>query len=116
MDDFKVEMEAFCNANVSMFKSPKEFVGKELTVAGVITDLEHRVSRQGKGWASFTLEDYVDSYEFRIVGEDYLKFKHFIILNNFIHMKILDSIKQQIHGQLNLNQKKIKDQSNYNLI
>ncbi len=87
MDDFKVEMEAFCNANVSMFKSPKEFVGKELTVAGVITDLEHRVSRQGKGWASFTLEDYVDSYEFRIFGEDYLKFKHFIILNNFIHIK-----------------------------
>ena len=87
LDDFKVEMEAFCNANVSMFKSPKEFVGKELTVAGVITDLEHRVSRQGKGWASFTLEDYVDSYEFRIFGEDYLKFKHFIILNNFIHIK-----------------------------
>ena len=56
-----------------MFKSPKEFVGKELTVAGVITDLEHRVSRQGKGWASFTRDDYVDSYECRIFGEDYLK-------------------------------------------
>ena len=87
LDDFKVEMESFCNANVSMFKSPKEFVGNELTIAGVITELEHRVSRQGKGWASFTLEDYVDSYEFRIFGEDYLKFKHFIILNNFIHIK-----------------------------
>jgi len=87
LDDFKVEMESFCNANVSMFKSPKDFVGKELTIAGVITDLEHRVSRQGKGWASFTLEDYVDSFEFRIFGEDYLKYKHFLILNNFIHIK-----------------------------
>ena len=88
LDDFKVEMESFCNANVSMFKSPKDYLGKELTIAGVITDLEHRVSRQGKGWASFTLEDYVDSFEFRIFGEDYLKFKHFLILNNFIHIKI----------------------------
>ena len=88
LDDFKVEMEAFCNANVSMFKSPKEYVGNELTIAGVITELEHRVSRQGKGWASFTLEDYIDSHEFRIFGEDYLKFKHFIVLNNFIHIKI----------------------------
>ena len=87
LDDFRVEMEAFCNANVSMFKSPKEFIGKELTIAGVITDLEHRVSRQGKGWASFTLEDYVDSFEFRIFGEDYLKYKHLLILNNFIHIK-----------------------------
>ena len=89
LDDFKVEMESFCNANVSMFKSPKDFVGKELAIAGVITDLEHRVSRQGKGWASFTLEDYVDSFEFRIFGEDYLKFKHFLILNNFIHIKTI---------------------------
>ena len=87
LDDFKVEMESFCNANVSMFKSPKDFVGNELTIAGVITDLEHRVSRQGKGWASFTLEDYVDSFEFRIFGEDYLKYKHFLILNNFIHIR-----------------------------
>ena len=87
LDDFRVEMESFCNANVSMFKSPKDFVGNELTIAGVITDLEHRVSRQGKGWASFTLEDYVDSFEFRIFGEDYLKYKHFLILNNFIHIK-----------------------------
>ena len=81
-------MDSFCNANVSMFKSPKEYVGNELTIAGVITELEHRVSRQGKGWASFTLEDYIDSHEFRIFGEDYLKFKHFIVLNNFIHIKI----------------------------
>ena len=87
LDDFKVEMDSFCNANVSMFKSPRDFVGNELTVAGVITDLEHRVSRQGKGWASFTLEDYVDSFEFRIFGEDYLKYKHFLILNNFIHIR-----------------------------
>ena len=87
LDDFRVEMESFCNANVSMFKSPKDFIGNELTIAGVITDLEHRVSRQGKGWASFTLEDYVDSFEFRIFGEDYLKYKHFLILNNFIHIR-----------------------------
>jgi len=87
LDDFKVEMDSFCNANVSMFKSPRDFVGNELTVAGVITDLEHRVSRQGKAWASFTLEDYVDSFEFRIFGEDYLKYKHFLILNNFIHIR-----------------------------
>ena len=87
LDDFRVEMESFCNANVSMFKSPKDFIGNELTIAGVITDLEHRVSRQGKGWASFTLEDYVDSFEFRIFGEDYLKYKHFLVLNNFIHIR-----------------------------
>ena len=87
LDDFKVEMESFCNGDVSVFKSPKDFVNKEITVAGVITEVEHRVSRQGKGWAFFVLEDYVDSYNFRIFGEEYLKFKHFLTLNNFLHIK-----------------------------
>jgi len=87
LDDFKVEMESFCNADVSVFKSPKDFINKEITVAGVITEVEHRVSRQGKGWAFFVIEDYVDSYNFRIFGEDYLRFKHFLILNNFLHIK-----------------------------
>jgi DNA polymerase-3 subunit alpha len=87
LDDFRVEMESFCNGDVSVFKSPKEFVNKEITVAGVITEVEHRVSRQGKGWAFFILEDYVDSYNFRIFGEEYLRFKHFLTLNNFLYIK-----------------------------
>ncbi len=87
LDDFKVEMESFCNGDVSVFKSPKDFVNKEITIAGVITEVEHRVSRQGKGWAFFVLEDYVDSYNFRIFGEEYLRFKHFLTLNNFLHIK-----------------------------
>ena len=87
LDDFRVEMESFCNGDVSVFKSPKEFVNKEITVAGVITEVEHRVSRQGKGWAFFVLEDYVDSYNFRIFGEEYLRFKHFLTLNNFLYIK-----------------------------
>jgi hypothetical protein len=37
-----------------------------------------RISKNGKGWAIFSIEDYSDAHEFRIFGEDYLKFKHFL--------------------------------------
>ena len=87
LDDFKVEMDSFCNGNVSFFKAPDKFINNEISVAGVITEVEHRVSRQGKGWATFILEDYIDSHDFRIFGEEYLKFKHFLTLNNFLHIK-----------------------------
>ena len=49
--------------------------------------MQHRVSKQGKGWALFTIEDYTDSFEFRIFGEDYLKFRHFLLQNNFVFVK-----------------------------
>ena len=87
LDDFRNEM-AFCNTNLSIFKEDvKEFAGKNISFAGIITDVQHRVSKTGNPWASFILEDYNDNYEFRIFKEDYLKFKHFLSLNNFVYVK-----------------------------
>jgi len=49
--------------------------------------VQHRVSKAGKGWAMFTMEDYGDSHEFRIFGEDYLRMKHFLSLNSFLFVR-----------------------------
>ncbi|WP_418500328.1 DNA polymerase III subunit alpha [Flagellimonas sp.] len=87
LDDFKKEITAFCNTSVSAFQNLEEYVNRELSVAGVITDVQHRVSKNGKGWALFTLEDYTDSHEFRIFGEEYLKFRHFFMINSFVYVK-----------------------------
>jgi DNA polymerase-3 subunit alpha len=87
LDDFKIEMTTFCNGEVSLFNDLENYVNRELTFGGVVTDVQHRVSKQGKGWAAFTIEDYVDSYEFRIFGEDYLKFRHFLMVNNFVYVR-----------------------------
>ncbi len=87
LDDFKTEMKTFCNATISMFADVTPYVNRELTFGGVVTDVQHRVSKQGKGWGLFTIEDYNDSFEFRIFGEDYLKFRHFLIKNNFVYVR-----------------------------
>ncbi len=89
LDDFKKEITAFCNTSISIFKEELEgHVNRELTFAGVITDVQHRVSKNGKGWGLFTVEDYTDTHEFRIFGEEYLKFRHFLMINSFIHIKV----------------------------
>ncbi|MGB5269431.1 MAG: DNA polymerase III subunit alpha [Eudoraea sp.] len=88
LDDFRTEINAFCNANVSFFNNLEEYVNRELSFAGVITDVQHRVSKNGKGWALFTMEDYTDTFEFRIFGEEYLKFRHFFMINSFVFVKV----------------------------
>ena len=88
LDDFKKEIKAFCNANVSILGNElNPYVNRELSFAGVITDVQHRVSKNGKGWGLFTIEDYTDTHEFRIFGEEYLKFRHFMMVNSFIYIK-----------------------------
>ncbi|MEK6152320.1 DNA polymerase III subunit alpha [Flavobacteriaceae bacterium 3-367] len=88
LDDFRTEINAFCNTNVSAFANLEEHVNRELAFAGVITDVQHRVSKNGKGWALFTMEDYTDSFEFRIFGEEYLKYRHFLMINSFAFVKV----------------------------
>ncbi|WP_179021718.1 DNA polymerase III subunit alpha [Winogradskyella forsetii] len=87
LDDFAIEMKTFCNGVVAHFNNLEAIVNKEVTFGGVVTDVQHRVSKQGKGWAIFTIEDYTDSHEFRIFGEDYLKFRHFFVINSFVYVR-----------------------------
>ncbi|WP_299835404.1 DNA polymerase III subunit alpha [uncultured Tenacibaculum sp.] len=88
LDDFKNELK-FCNGNVSYFKDLAKYEGMAITFAGILTDVQHRVSKAGKGWASFIVEDYNDSFEFRIFGEEYLRFKHFLVPNSFLYVKTM---------------------------
>ena len=88
LDDFKNELK-FCNGNVSYFKDLAKYEGMAITFGGILTDVQHRVSKAGKGWASFIVEDYNDSFEFRIFGEEYLRFKHFLVPNSFLYVKTM---------------------------
>ncbi|MGI9530872.1 DNA polymerase III subunit alpha [Lutimonas sp.] len=87
LDDFKTEIQYFCNAKVDSLQNINQLEGMELSFAGIITDVQHRVSKNGKPWGMFTFEDYSDAYEFRLFNEDYLKFRHYLIPNTFLFLK-----------------------------
>jgi DNA polymerase-3 subunit alpha len=89
LDDFRFEMKYFCNAKLEALKNMELHLGKTLSFGGIINNVQHRVAKNGKGWGMFSLEGYDESYEFRIFGEEYLKFRHFLIQNNFTFMKVV---------------------------
>jgi DNA polymerase-3 subunit alpha len=89
LDDFKNELK-FCNANLSYFKEDlTKVAGMSLSFAGIITDVQHRISKAGKGWATFIIEDYKESNEFRMFGEEYMKFRHFLVPSSFLFVKTI---------------------------
>ena len=87
LDDFRTEMNFFCTAKLSDFEEMEKHVNREMCFGGVISDVQHRTSKMGKGWAAFIVEDYTDSHEFRMFGEEYLKFRHFLLPNSFVFVK-----------------------------
>ena len=88
LDDFKREMKYFSSATFDLLSNLDPLVNRELSFGGIINDVEHLISKTGKGWGKFTIEDFSDQYEFRIFGEEYLKFRHFILPNNFVRLRI----------------------------
>jgi DNA polymerase-3 subunit alpha len=88
LDDFKVEMDSFTNCRVADFYQLEKHIAKELTFGGVVTDVQHRETKAGKGWAIFTVADFGESFDFKIFNEDYLKLRHFLVPNTIIHGKI----------------------------
>ncbi|GFR74589.1 DNA-directed DNA polymerase [Elysia marginata] len=123
LDNYKKEIQNFCNTDLTVFYDLKPYLNKELRFAGIIIKSENRVSRNGNEWCIFTLEDYKTSYEFRIFGKEYLKFKHYLHPNTFLYirafikpgwkderdrfihfstMELLDSVLKNYAKQLNL--------------
>ncbi|MGL2962328.1 DNA polymerase III subunit alpha [Flavobacterium sp. RSB2_4_14] len=89
LDDYKFEMKYFCNSKLENLKNLGNYIGKNLTFAGIISNVQYRTGKSGKDWASFTLEGYDESHDFRIFNEEYLKFRHFLVNNQFIFFKVL---------------------------
>ncbi|MDO6737893.1 DNA polymerase III subunit alpha [Wenyingzhuangia sp. 2_MG-2023] len=86
LDDYRNEMK-FTNCGVSLFKDDlKKHVGKNFSFAGILVSAEHRIAKNGNGWGSFIIEDYTDSHEFRLFGEDYLRFRHMLVPNSFLYI------------------------------
>jgi len=89
LDDFKYEMKYFCNSKLELLRDLNQIINKNLTFGGIISNVQHRIAKNGKGWALFHLEGYDESYEFKIFGEEYMKYRHYLIPNSFTYIKIL---------------------------
>uniref|UniRef100_UPI00404AB329 DNA polymerase III subunit alpha n=1 Tax=Flavobacterium sp. TaxID=239 RepID=UPI00404AB329 len=88
LDDYKFEIDNFCSNKLDILKDLNSQINKLLAFGGIITQVEHRTAKNGKGWASFIFEGYDETYEFRIFGEEYLKFRHYLVPNNYTYLKV----------------------------
>ncbi len=104
LDNYKVEMEKFCNTTIADLKMmQKARFGEggdeimiafnnlrkkgEICVGGLVSNVQHKMTKTGKPFGTFVLEDYNESYEFALFGEDYVKFRNLMVDGYFLHLK-----------------------------
>ena len=58
LDDYKMQIDNFCNGNLSMLKNMPKYNGKKISFAGVVTGVEHKETKNGKPFGVLHFEDY----------------------------------------------------------
>lgn len=103
LDNYKFELRHFCPNNVTdlqLINKAKasevdqevlldfnRIKNKEVVLGGIIALANHRVAKSGKPFGSFIIEDYWDSYEIMVFGEDYVKFKGYLQEGYFVQIR-----------------------------
>ena len=87
LDNYKLEINSYCNCNLSDFQNMNNLINRELKIAGIVTGAEHRTTKTGKPFGSITLEDYTDSYKMTFFSKDYLAMKQYFTIGYQLVMK-----------------------------
>ncbi len=91
LDDYRLEIESFCNASLSQLSSDMlQFKDKEINVAGMVTAIRRGITRTGNPFAIVNIEDFTDSYELPFFGKDFVEFNNYFVegLSVFINGRV----------------------------
>ena len=81
LDEYKLEMERFINKSITDFKDDLEKCKNQtISFAGIITSPAdtNMMTKTGKPFGKFTVEDYSGSLEVMMFGEDFEKYKNIL--------------------------------------
>lgn len=103
LDNYKFEIKHFCVNRVrdlqlinkvkasevedEVLLDFNRIKNKEVIIGGIINMANHRIAKSGKPFGSFIIEDYSDSYEIMVFGEDYVKFKGYLQEGFFVQIR-----------------------------
>ncbi|MBI3218352.1 MAG: DNA polymerase III subunit alpha [Bacteroidetes bacterium] len=87
LDNFKFEMDAFCNTPVSALSELEGNEGKECKMGGIVASVEHRMTKTGRPFGKMFIEDYSGKAEVVLWSDDYLKFKSFLMPGLFLFIE-----------------------------
>ena len=61
--------------------------GRTISFGGMVTEADHKMTRNGKPFGAMTMEDYFSSFNMTFWNDDYLKFREFLVKGWFLYVK-----------------------------
>jgi DNA polymerase-3 subunit alpha len=87
LDDFKLEINTFTTTSLAELQNLRDFLDRDVIVAGMVTETKNGIGKNGKPWGSFTMQDYTDSFRFMVFDKDYIEYSKFFIIGYYLLVK-----------------------------
>lgn len=84
LDHHKFEMRHYGITTIADFNEFKEVISKQpnpnrqFRLIGLVTDAQHKISRQGNKYGNFIIEDYSGKTDIVLWSDDYVRFSPFL--------------------------------------
>ncbi len=88
LDEYKVEIEHFCNHRLSDLNNLEDLESNiEISVAGLVSKVKTLVSKNGNQYGVITIEDYSGTYNFNLFSKDFDTYKRFMMEGQILLVK-----------------------------
>jgi DNA polymerase-3 subunit alpha len=87
LDDFKLEINTFTSSTLADLQNLRDFLDRDVIVAGMVIDTKNGISKNGKPYGTFTLQDYTDSFRFMMFDKDYIEYSKFFATGYYLLVK-----------------------------
>lgn len=87
LDDYRVLIDNFCNMSVIQLENLESIRGREFVIAGMVTSVQNLMTKNGRPFGRFTLEDYNGSHQFTLFGKDYEQFRQFLYPDYYLFIR-----------------------------
>ena len=87
LDDFKIEMNHFAKGDLSQLADLYAVEGKQFSIAGICIGFQEKMTKKNNPFGIIKIEDYSDSFEFLLFGEEYIKYKAYFSQDQFLFIK-----------------------------
>jgi DNA polymerase-3 subunit alpha len=121
LDNYKFELANFCSHQVKhlslinrmkgteiMPEDQEEFKkisNRDLVIGGLVSACRHGTTKTGKPFGSFMFEDYGETFEIALFGEDYIKLKQYLVIGLFLQVRgiVTERFKQKDNWEFKVN-------------
>ena len=84
LDEYRIIIDNICNAELPELDNLAALEGREVVVAGIVTGIDMKMTKDGRPWGKVKLEGYAGTHEFTLFSKDFERFRQHIFLDYYL--------------------------------